>query len=166
MKKALIIIDMQLDFINGPLGSPQAQAIVPIVKSLIEKQDYDCLIFTRDTHFDDYINTQEGKLLPIPHCLFETDGWQIHPDLNTENASILNKYSFGYDSWNDMFNDYDEITLVGLCTDICVISNAIILKAKYPETKINIIKDATAGVTEERKQAALTIASACQINII
>lgn len=166
MKKSLVIIDMQNDFITGSLGSPEAQAIVPKVKDLLNKHDYDKLIFTRDTHTYEYPKTQEGQKLPVLHCVRNTYGWQIHSDFDTTDATIINKYTFGYYDWKGMFDDVDEITLVGLCTDICVISNALIIKSIYPEKIINIVENATAGVTPETKAAALTTAKSCQINII
>lgn len=166
MKKALIVIDMQHDFIDGALGSEDAKAIVPFVKNLIDKRDYNKLVFTRDTHFENYMETQEGKHLPVPHCIKDTYGWEIHPELDTTNATIIDKYSFGYDKWQGHFDGMDEIILTGLCTDICVISNALILKALYPETNISIVKNATAGVTPATKDAALATAQSCQIQIM
>lgn len=166
-RKALIVIDMQKDFISGSLGTKEAQAIVPIVKRLIEDGDYHKLFFTRDTHNENYLNSQEGKQLPIVHCIFRTDGWQIDESLDTLSAEkIIDKPSFGWTGWKDVLDDIDEAILVGLCTDICVISNALIIKALYPEMKVSIIENATAGVTPERKAAALETARSCQINII
>lgn len=166
MRKAYVIIDMQNDFIDGPLGSPEAQAIVPNVKALLSQHDYVKLIFTRDTHTENYPETQEGQKLPVLHCVKNTHGWQIHSDLDTTNATVIDKYTFGHYDWKGLFDDIDEITLAGLCTDICVISNALIIKAIYPEKIINIVENATAGVTPETKTAALTTAKSCQINII
>ena len=165
--KALIVIDMQNDFIDGSLGTKEAVAIVPVVKKLIDDGDYHKLIFTRDTHEDNYLFTQEGQNLPVKHCIKNTHGWKIHEDLDTSMAdAIINKSSFGWTGWNTILNRMDEIILVGLCTDICVISNALIIKAFYPETKVSIIEDATAGVTPELKAAALETAKSCQIHII
>lgn len=175
--KALIVIDMQNDFIDGSLGTPEAVAIVPIVKKLIDEGNYHRLIFTRDTHENNYLLTQEGQNLPVKHCIKNTHGWKIHDDLDTSMAdAIVDKPSFGWTGWNCLRNKWsdlkpildgmDEIILVGLCTDICVISNALIIKALYPETKISIIENATAGATPERKAAALETAKSCQINII
>ena len=165
MKKALIVIDMQNDFINGSLGTREAQAIVPNVAKLIQSSDYAAIFFTRDTHSKDYLDTQEGKNLPIEHCIRDTNGWKIHDDMA---GVIIDKPTFGtFDIADELAEDnYDEVDLVGLCTDICVITNALILKTQFPEMKINIIENATAGTTPEAKQAALTVAKSCQINII
>ena len=166
MRKALIVIDMQYDFIDGSLGTNEAQNILPNVKDLIDKKDYDNLFFTRDTHYKNYLETQEGKKLPVKHCIKNTHGWQIHEILNTDGAEIIDKESFGFNGWKGKLDNFDEVVLVGLCTDICVISNALIIKAFYPEIKINIVEDATAGVTPESKAAAIKTAKSCQINII
>ena len=165
MKKALIVIDMQNDFINGSLRTREAQAIVPNVAKLIQSSDYAAIFFTRDTHSKDYLDTQEGKNLPIEHCIRDTNGWKIHDDIA---GVIIDKPTFGtFDITDELAEDnYDEVDLVGLCTDICVITNALILKTQFPEMKINIIENATAGTTPEAKQAALTVAKSCQINII
>ena len=171
MKKALIVIDMQNDFINGSLGTREAQAIVPNVAKLIQSSDYAAIFFTRDTHSKDYLDTQEGKNLPIEHCIRDTNGWKIHDDIAVASIEsdmagvIIDKPTF--DIADELAEDnYDEVDLVGLCTDICVITNALILKTQFPEMKINIIENATAGTTPEAKQAALTVAKSCQINII
>lgn len=165
MKKALIVIDMQHDFIDGSLGTNEAKQILPNVKKIIEAKDYDKIFFTRDTHFKNYLQTQEGKNLPVPHCIKDTPGWQIHEDLDTSFSTIIDKVSFGYDKWNNCLDGIDEVVLVGLCTDICVISNALIIKALYPEMKISIIENATAGVTPQAKEAALMTARSCQIRV-
>lgn len=175
--KALIVIDMQNDFIDGSLGTDEAVTIVPVVKKLIDDGDYHKLIFTRDTHDKNYLFTQEGQNLPVKHCIKHTHGWKIHEDLDTSRAdAIIDKPSFGWTGWNTIHDKYsgwesilnrmDEIVLVGLCTNICVISNALIIKALYPETKVSIIADATAGVTPELKAAALETAKSCQIYVI
>lgn len=174
MKKALIVIDMQNDFINGSLGTREAQAIVPNVAKLIQSSDYAAIFFTRDTHSKDYLDTQEGKNLPIEHCIRGTNGWKIHDDIAVASIEsdmagvIIDKPTFGaFDIADELAEgNYDEVDLVGLCTDICVITNALILKTQFPEMKINIIENATAGTTPEVKQAALTVAKSCQINII
>ena len=170
MKKALIVIDMQHDFIDGSLGTPEAQAILPKVKKLIEDGNYHKLIFTRDTHDEDYLDTPEGKALPVKHCIKGTNGWKIHEDLDvSRNDSIINKPTFGYMGWNTVFESLgsiDEVDIVGLCTDICVITNALIIKTECPNIKVNIIADATAGVTPETKAHALAVAKSCQVNVI
>jgi len=172
MKKLLIVVDMQNDFITGSLGSSQAEMIMPNVKAKIEtyKQNKDEIIFTRDTHYDNYLKTQEGKYLPVIHCVCGTEGHNISSDLNTDDSEVFDKNSFGSLELARQIaeNDkaYDEIELCGLCTDICVVSNAIILKAQFPETKITVDAMCCAGVTEETHKAALLTMKMCQINVI
>ena len=164
--KTLIVIDMQNDFVTGSLGTKEAQAIVPNVKRKI--QDYydrgDQVIFTMDTHDTDYLETQEGKMLPVEHCICETKGWEIVDGLEVPDCIHVNKTSFGWDGWYE-FN-YEEIELIGVCTDICVISNALILKAQFPEIKITVDASCCAGVTSELHEAALKVMRSCQINVI
>lgn len=168
MRKVLIVVDMQNDFINGSLGTKEAQAIVPNVKRKIQeyRQRGDEIIFTRDTHQENYLDTQEGKKLPVKHCIENTYGWQIAEELKMENCKYINKPTFGWLYWKDFVCEYDEIELVGLCTDICVVSNALILKATFPETEITVDASCCAGVTPESHKAALTTMKMCQINII
>lgn len=175
MKKTLIVIDMQNDFIDGALGTNEAQAIVPNVKKKIEEYDTrgDEIIFTRDTHFSNYLETNEGKHLPVEHCIYGTNGWRIHDEIKPNNilkssiATIVDKCSFGKLDLFEAFDEYpDEIELVGLCTDICVVSNALILKATVPEINITVDASCCAGVTPESHQAALTTMKMCQINVI
>ena len=187
MKKVLIVVDMQNDFIDGALGSQEAQAIVSNVKNKIDAYrtiGYD-IVFTRDTHQENYLDTMEGKILPVKHCIENTDGWEISKELDTSIASyIIDKPNFGYvdwvsylsdvyyipeeDSWFDIEKEVPPecIELVGLCTDICVVSNALILKAIYPETDITVDASCCAGVTPESHKAALTTMKMCQINVI
>ena len=164
--KTLIVVDMQNDFIDGALGTKEAQAIVPNVKNKIDeyKARGNKIIFTRDTHQNDYLNTNEGKHLPVEHCIEGTHGWQIADGLEVENCAYVDKPTFGWTHWSN--HNFEEIELVGLCTDICVVSNALILKATFP--KINIMVDASccAGVTPESHKAALTTMKMCQINVI
>ena len=170
MSKILIVIDMQNDFIEGSLGTPEAVAITPKVHKKVS--DYRAqghkIIFTRDTHFVNYSSTLEGKHLPIPHCIAATKGWKITPGLfNEETDDIIQKHSFGYSRWGEFnFTDEDEIELIGLCTDICVVSNALILKALYPETEIYVDASCCAGTTPENHKAALQVMKSCQINVI
>lgn len=176
MKKVLIVVDMQNDFIDGNLGTKEAVEIVPIVEEKIKEyiKGGEKIIFTRDTHNENYLDTQEGKKLPIKHCLYDTDGWEIRPELvNTViNANyalnIIDKKSFGYPYWKEILGvDYcGEIELVGLCTDICVVSNALILKALYPEVRIVINSKCCAGSTPESHKVALDTMRSCQIEII
>ena len=170
MKKTLIVIDMQNDFIDGALGTKEAQAIVPNVKKKIEeyKARGDEVIFTRDSHLEDYLETNEGKHLSIEHCIFNTHGWEITNELDTTGCIYVDKYSFGWTGWRQFveFFDFEEIELVGLCTDICVVSNALILKAQFPEIDITVDASCCAGVTPESHKAALLTMKMCQINVI
>jgi nicotinamidase-related amidase len=167
MKKTLIVIDMQNDFIDGSLGTPEAQAIVPNVKKKIEEYDANGynVVFTRDTHQKDYLDTNEGKHLPVEHCIEGTYGWQIASELDWELRPIVDKPTFGNLNWKSFF-DFEEIEIVGLCTDICVVSNALILKAMYPDSNITVDASCCAGVTPESHKAALTTMKMCQINVI
>jgi len=165
--KALIVVDMQNDFISGSLGTKEAQAIVPNVKKKIEEYIArgDEVIFTRDTHSVDYLSTNEGKHLPVEHCINGTYGWLVADEVNYPECTHINKKTFGYTLW-DYEGDFEEIEIVGLCTDICVVSNALILKATFPEINITVDASCCAGVTPESHQAALTTMKMCQINVI
>lgn len=170
MKKLLVVIDMQNDFIDGALGTKEAVAIVPKVKKKIEEYytNGDLVVFTRDTHYSDYLETQEGRNLPVEHCIVNTQGWKISNELDTSKSPmIINKASFGYNSWNTFyFGNIESIELVGLCTDICVISNALIIKAHAPEIKMIVDASCCAGVTPESHKNALEAMKMCQINVI
>ena len=175
MNKTLVIVDMQNDFITGSLANPAAAAIVKPMAEYIKAWDGEQIICTRDTHFSDYRETQEGKNLPINHCMYGTTGWHIHDDLfeaikkNPCNWwAIVNKHSFGdINELDDELDDYvDEIYICGTCTDICVISIALNLKATYPERKIYCIADLCAGLTPEKHAAALEVMRSCQIEVI
>lgn len=165
----LIIVDMQNDFITGSLGSNLATAIIPNVIEKINNFSGK-VIFTRDTHFANYMQTQEGKKLPIEHCIKDTDGWQICDELKPFVNEVVDKETFGSLELPKIIKGYsdeiDEIELCGLCTDICVISNAMILKAAFPETKITINSKCSAGVTMESHNIALEAMKAVQIEII
>ena len=164
--KTLIVVDMQNDFVTGSLGTKEAQAIIPTVRKKI--QEYvnrgDQIIFTRDTHYSNYLDTHEGKMLPVEHCMYTTKGWQIVEGLEVPGCKYIDKETFGWNNWNDY--DYEEIELIGVCSDICVISNALILKAQFPETKITVDASCCAGVTPELHEAALKVMRSCQINVI
>ena len=164
--KTLIVIDMQNDFVTVSLGTKEAQAIVPNVKKKI--QEYvnrgDQIIFTRDIHYSNYLETQKGKMLPVKHCIYATEGWEIVDELEVMNCIYVNKTSFGWDGWLKL--NYEEIELIGVCTDICVISNALILKAQFPEVKITVDASCCAGVTPGLHEAALKEMKSCQINVI
>jgi nicotinamidase-related amidase len=158
---------MQNDFISGSLGTKEAQAIVPNVKKKIEEYDArgDLVVFTRDTHQNNYLSTNEGKHLPVEHCIENTYGWQICSELDWEPRPTVDKLTFGNLNWNTFFN-FEEVELVGLCTDICVVSNALILKATFPEIDITVDASCCAGVTPESHKAALLTMKMCQINVI
>lgn len=171
MKKLLIVIDMQTDFISGALGTKEAEAIVPAVVEKIASFDGD-VVYTRDTHTEQYLNTAEGKKLPVIHCVKDTQGWQIHPEVlkagEGKTAAIIDKPTFGSVELGDFAaaGQYDSIELVGLCTDICVISNALCLKARLWETPISVWKDCCAGVTPASHENALAAMTMCQIDIL
>ena len=169
MKRTLIVIDMQNDFIDGSLGTKEAQAIVPNVRKKIEeyKERGDDIYFTRDTHFSNYLETNEGKKLPVEHCIRNTHGWQISDGLgNCIGYTVIDKTTFGYIDWGSTLYMKNDTEIVGLCTDICVVSNALILKAKFPDINITVDASCCAGVTPESHKAALTIMKMCQINVI
>ena len=162
--KYLIVVDMQNDFITGTLGSKLAEAIVPNVVEKVKNFDGK-VIFTRDTHFADYMQTQEGKNLPVEHCIKDTDGWQICDELKPYVNEIVDKITFGSVDLPQMITDADEIELCGLCTDICVISNAMILKATFPEVKITVDSNCCAGVSVVSHNTALNAMKAVQIEV-
>lgn len=166
MKKTLIVVDMQKDFIDGALGTKEAVAIVENVKKKIAEYQAagDEIIFTRDTHQADYLNTNEGKHLPVEHCIEGTDGWKIAEGLEVPGAIYINKPTFGYLNWADY--KLEEVEMVGLCTDICVVSNALIIKANFPEIKVTVDASCCAGVTPESHNAALTTMKMCQVEVI
>ena len=219
--KALIVVDMQNDFVTGALANPAAQAIIPNIKNEIENGDYNQVIFTQDTHTVDYLETLEGKHLPVKHCIEGTRGWEIVPELQVylknDNAITLVKTTFGYNDWNldwlqairssnyynHGYNDWNfqllqavqnsnyynhgnncnldwliktyidpkftwpptEAVLVGTCTDICVVSNALAIKTAFPECEVSVIEKCCAGVTPEKHAAAIEVMKSCQINI-
>lgn len=166
MKKTLIVVDMQKDFIDGALGTKEAVAIVENVKKKIAEYQAngDEIIFTRDTHQANYLSTNEGKYLPVEHCIEGSAGWQIQEGLEVPGAIYVNKPNFGYIGWADY--KLEEVEMVGLCTDICVVSNALILKATYPEIKVTVDASCCAGVTPESHAAALTTMKMCQVEVI
>lgn len=168
--KVLAVIDMQKDFIDGALGTAEAVAIVPAVARKIEefkKQGYD-VVFTRDTHYEDYLDTMEGRKLPVVHCVKGTPGWEISPELDTSGCTIINKPTFGsYELAEYIAGDpkLEEVVVIGLCTDICVISNAMLIKARVPELKITVDSACCAGVTPQSHQNALDAMKMCHIDI-
>ncbi len=172
MRDVLLVIDMQNDFIDGALGTKEAVAIVPNVKEKIESFD-GIVLFTRDTHFPEYMQTQEGKNLPVPHCIKGTDGWQIRPELDAlRTTEPIDKVTFGASALPEKLAEIDKtegirsITLIGLCTDICVISNALLVKAFLPEVPITVDASCCAGVTPASHDTALSAMEACQIKVV
>ena len=170
MRKALVVVDMQNDFIDGALGTPEAQEMLPrlVEKLTAEQAAGTVLVFTMDTHGADYLATQEGQKLPVEHCIRGTAGWQIADALQPfvrEAAAVLEKPAFGAVELPTALANYDEIELVGLCTDICVISNALLLKAFYPEKPISVDASCCAGVTPESHVNALAAMRMCQVEV-
>ena len=173
MRNLLVVVDMQNDFIDGSLGTKEAVAIVDNVIAEIAKYDTKDIFATRDTHLENYLETQEGKNLPVPHCIRGTDGWQIREELDAlRKTEPIDKETFGSTDLAGELTMIDEdegigsITLVGLCTDICVISNALLIKASLPEVPICVDATCCAGVTPESHENALKAMEACQIRII
>ena len=172
MQNILLVIDMQNDFIDGALGTPEAVAIVPKVREKIRSFD-GTVLFTRDNHGENYMETQEGKNLPVPHCIRGTDGWQIRPELEELRVTEpIDKGTFGSDELGKILRDLNDedpigiITVIGLCTDICVISNALLAKAFLPEVPIEVDASCCAGVTPESHENALKAMASCQIRIV
>lgn len=172
MRKLLLVIDMQNDFIDGALGTPEAAAIVDRVAEEIGKYPAEDIIATRDTHPENYLETQEGRNLPVVHCVKGTAGWALNAKVAAalRGAAVIDKPTFGSTELAERIaalarNEELDITLVGLCTDICVVSNALLLKAYLPETPIRVIAGCCAGVTPESHRAALDTMRMCQIQI-
>ena len=169
--KLLVVIDMQNDFIDGALGTPEAMHIVEPVKNKIAtyKAKGDVIIYTQDTHTENYPDTQEGKHLPVVHCVKGTSGWDLAPGFYTEGSPLIEKPSFGSLDLAEKVSRLEHveaIELIGLCTDICVISNALILKARLPEIPIQVDASCCAGVTPESHHNALQAMKMCQIEIL
>ncbi len=172
MRKLLLVIDMQNDFIDGALGTPEAASIVDRVVEEIGKYPPENIIATRDTHGDNYPETQEGRNLPVTHCVKGTPGWELNARIADalRGAAVIDKPTFGSRELAERVaalaqQDELDVTLVGLCTDICVVSNALLLKAFLPETPVRVIAGCCAGVTPESHQAALMTMRMCQVNI-
>ncbi len=170
MCKYLIVVDMQRDFVDMALGTKEAQAIIPFVKQKIEEYQTNGgkIIFTRDTHRSNYLSTNEGKYLPVVHCIEGSEGWQICSELNISNAVIVNKPTFGFLGWDKYIENCENLTveLIGLCTDICVVSNALILKATFPNATVKVCEKACAGVTPQTHNSAIATMKMCQVEII
>lgn len=181
MRKILIVVDMQNDFVTGSLGTPEAQAIVPRVVDKIDEYGNNgyLIVFTKDTHYKDYFQSLEGKYLPVKHCILGTEGHKLIPEITRfYNYDIIEKESFGFNNWRNYLAEsfsligsipdipwYDDVQfeLIGLCTDICVISNALILRAQFPDSEIIVHADCCAGTTPEKHAAALEVMKSCQI---
>lgn len=171
-KRTLIVIDMQNDFVYGPLGTDEARAIVPNVKKKIEeyRERGDMVMFTMDNHHPEfYLDSHEGRRLPVKHCGIGSDGWHLIDELSNiipfEQSKRILKASFGFDKWGYV-NPKGPIEIVGVCTNICVVSNALILRAMYPERDITVDASCCAGTTPEMHKAALAVMKSCHIDII
>lgn len=167
--KHFIVIDMQNDFCTGALANKDAVAIIPRIKEELQKARAEGpnIIFTRDTHSEDYLETGEGKHLPVKHCIQNTKGWEIVPELmeeTDENTLFIDKLHFGYGGWEEFIKEGDEVTICGTCTDICVVSNSLALKA-IEGVEVTVIADCCAGLTKEDHEAALKVMECCQCNI-
>ena len=181
--KVLIVIDMQNDFIIGSLGSPEATAIVSNVVSRVKNSTNELILFTQDTHQEDYLNTPEGKKLPVVHCVEGTDGWQINETImnawrNNKSTIIVptlqensfTKTVFGSVGLVDFLKqrqaEIAEIELLGVCTDICVVSNALMIKNTLPHIPVSVNASCCAGVTPQSHQEALNVMQMCQIDLV
>ena len=170
MKKAIVVVDMQKDFIDGALGTKEAQEMLPRMEAKLSAAQAagTKIVFTMDTPGEDYLATQEGRRLPVPHCIRGTEGWEIAASLQPfvrAAAAVVEKPAFGSTELPALLEDCDEIELVGLCTDICVISNALVLKAFYPEKKISVDASCCAGVTPASHAEALRAMKMCQVDV-
>lgn len=183
--KILLVVDMQNDFIDGALGTSEAAAVLPYVKERIVSAKDELILFTQDTHGDDYLQTQEGRNLPIEHCIINTPGWEIHPSLinafeenpssprisGLKNNSLI-KNTFGSKALITLLedlaekNEIERVEILGLCTDICVISNAMLIKTYFPETEIVVNEKGCAGVSPESHNTAIAAMKSCQVKVI
>lgn len=176
--KLLVVVDMQNDFLTGSLRNDEGIKIVPnVIEEINNASDDTVVVATMDTHYDNYMETQEGQKLPVPHCILGTNGWNVNIDvekaIQTKTLhNFITKKSFGLYDWANVLKDeikftqFDEIELIGVCTDICVVSNALILKALYPETPIKVKESCCAGTTKENHDHAIATMRSCQIEII
>lgn len=172
MSRILIVVDMQNDFVSCALGTKEAQAIVPSVVNRVQEAAVsgEAVYFTRDTHNENYLDTQEGKKLPVPHCIEGSYGWQIIDVLQpyVSAGHVIDKPTFGSTTLAETLQgqEIEKITLIGLCTDICVISNALLLKAFFPEVPVTVDASCCAGVTPESHINALAAMKCCQIEVV
>ena len=172
MRKLLVVVDMQNDFVTGALANEAAQKIVPKIKKYIDNFD-GRVVFTQDTHYEDYLNTEEGKKLPVEHCIVDTEGWEIVKELHYPGTLKFKKFTFGSTELGEFICDYyqttseekSEIYFCGTCTDICVISNVLLTKAYVPDNRIIVLEDLCAGITPESHKTALEAMKACQVDI-
>lgn len=181
--KFLIVVDVQNDFVTGSLGSEAAQQVVNniVKRTEMAKNLNETVIFTRDTHYNNYFDTLEGKKLPVQHCIKDTSGWCIIPELSPAiqmHPHVINKKTFGISDWFEIIKEYSpcdldfdakrdrEFTIIGLDTDICVVSNALILRACFPDARITVIEDCCAGSSPENNEAALMVMESCQIDVV
>lgn len=179
----LVIVDMQNDFITGSLANKRAEEIVPAIVKRINEFNGQAIIATQDTHFHDYLDTEEGKHLPVKHCLYGTSGWKLHPDIEEAltraeverhiKVERVMKYSFGYYNWKDVFEklcimplEKPTFTYVGTCTGICVLSNATIIKSYFYESKHQVVESECACVTPESHKTAIEAMKLLQVDII
>lgn len=169
MKKLLVVVDMQNDFVTGCLGTKEAQAITGAVADYVKDFDGE-IVFTRDTHGEDYMETQEGKKLPVPHCIKGSEGWEIVPELQpcAQKARVFDKPTFGSTELAKYVQDggFDEVTLIGVCTGICVMSNAMLIKAFAREVPVKVIAKLCACVTPDTHETALNAMATCQVEIV
>lgn len=167
MKKLLVVVDMQKDFVTGCLGTKEACEITDNVAEYVKNFDGD-VVFTMDTHGENYMETQEGNKLPVPHCLKGSDGWEIVPELKAYVNKVFEKPTFGSKELADFVsgNEYESITLIGVCTGICVLSNAILIKAFAPEVPVRVIAGLCACVTPDTHETALRAMETCQIEVV
>ena len=176
MKRLLVVVDMQRDFIDGSLGTKEAQEIVPNVAEKIKEYQNagDQVVFTFDTHYENYLETQEGKRLPVKHCIKGTEGWELDKALQDFQGIHCEKNSFGSDNLASIIrhlysihhNKGFYVELIGVCTDICVVSNALLIKSIEPEVRIVVDASCCAGTTPEKHKAALEVMKSCQIDVI
>lgn len=173
-KKFLVVVDMQKDFVDGALGTDEALAIVPKAADKIKNFEGEIFV-TLDTHFENYMQTAEGKKLPVPHCIKGSDGWKLNAQvervLKGKSCTVVEKNTFGSVKLPKLIKEAADggsfaIELIGLCTDICVVSNALLLKANFPEAEISVDSKCCAGVTVDSHNAALATMASCQIDII
>ncbi len=167
--KRLIVVDMQNDFVTGALANPDAQTIIPFIKDKIAefRDEEAAILYTLDTHGENYMDTIEGKHLPVPHCIKGSEGWKIVNELSPKEGDIIiHKPTFGFNEWSQIIKDGDEIYMCGTCTDICVISNALTIKASCPNSEVHVFKDGCAGLTKEKHEHALDVMASCQVEVL